>query len=285
MPWLNHLLGKNPVAVLRIGAISFSGARKCIAASLAGRLDRTDGHHQQTNADFLDRFLEIQSSHPRGTISDGQICTWLSINVIAGTETTAITLRAAVYFLAINRIAQKNLHSELSEFEEAFRWKTCHKLPYLDAVVKETLRLHPAIGLSLERVVPEGGVLLPDNRYVPEGTVIGMNPCVLQQDESTFGDSPTEFRPERWLQAPAESYEAYQSRLSKMKISQLAFGYGKRRCLGRSMALLIVHKTIAALLTRFEVNAEQPWMITNHWFMKQRNVGVYLKTRQKGTSD
>ncbi|KAI9665563.1 MAG: 3'-5'-exoribonuclease [Alyxoria varia] len=224
MPWLNHLLGRNPVPAFRVGAVSFSSARKFVAASLAGRLDGTDGHRRSANPDFLDSLLDVQSFHSKGEISDRQICSWLSINVIAGTETTAITLRAAVYFLAANRIAQEKLHGELLETEEASRWKTCYKLVYLDAVVKETLRLHPAIGLSLERVVPEGGILLSDNRYIPEAITIGMNPYVLQQDESIFGDNATEFRPERWLLASNESYEAYQLRVSKMKASQLVFG-------------------------------------------------------------
>ena len=73
-------------------------------------------------------------------------------------------------------------------------------LPYFQAVVKESLRMHPAVGLLLERFVPSGGVQIGDV-FLPEGVVIGANPWVMARDRGVYGDDANQFRPERWLEA------------------------------------------------------------------------------------
>lgn len=60
--------------------------------------------------------------------------------------------------------------------------------------------IHPAVGLLLERVVPPGGANIA-GLWLPEGTVIGMNPWVAARDRTVYGDDADTFRPERWLQA------------------------------------------------------------------------------------
>lgn len=74
------------------------------------------------------------------------------------------------------------------------------ELPYFQAVVKEALRMHPAVGLLLERVVPQGGATL-GGVWFPEGVVVGMNPWVAARDQEAYGDDAYVFRPERWLEA------------------------------------------------------------------------------------
>lgn len=69
--------------------------------------------------------------------------------------------------------------------------------------MKEALRMHPAVGLLLERLVPPGGADFGEIR-LPEGTVVGMNPWVAARDKSVYGNDANEFRPERWLEADEE---------------------------------------------------------------------------------
>ena len=66
---------------------------------------------------------------------------------------------------------------EQGEFGEYVSWKNAKLMPYLDAVIKEGFRMHPAVGQLLERHVPKGGVTLGDV-FLPEGTIVGMNPWV-----------------------------------------------------------------------------------------------------------
>ena len=70
-------------------------------------------------------------------------------------------------------------------------------------MIKEALRIHPAVGFQLERVTPKGGITLCQT-YLPEGTIVGMNAWVLHRDKQVFGDDVETFRPERWLDASEE---------------------------------------------------------------------------------
>ncbi|CAI7650807.1 unnamed protein product [Penicillium viridicatum] len=86
-------------------------------------------------------------------------------NINAGSDTTAISLRAILYYTLKNPQASAKLQQELITALEENRlslpvsWKQSEEqLRYLDAVIKEALRLHPAVGLMLERVVPAKGL-------------------------------------------------------------------------------------------------------------------------------
>jgi cytochrome P450 len=75
-------------------------------------------------------------------------------------------------------------------------------LPYLNAVIKEAMRLHSSVGLLLERHVPAGGATIC-GKYIPGGTIVGINPWVLQHDPTVYPD-PDAFKPGRWLDATPE---------------------------------------------------------------------------------
>jgi cytochrome P450 len=77
-------------------------------------------------------------------------------------------------------------------------WHEVRELPYLDACIMEALRLHPPFCLPFERVVPEGDVMILGT-YLAAGTVVGMNPYIVNRDKDTYGDDADEWKPERWL--------------------------------------------------------------------------------------
>ena len=128
-------------------------------------------------------------------------------------------------------------------------WREACTLPYLGAVIKEALRLHTPVGLILERIVPEGGVSLCGH-FFPEGTIVGCNPAVIHKDERIYGRtySVDEFWPERWLDAPEEER-------AEMERCFMAFGSGKRTCIGKNISLLEVHKLVPLLLMKFKVSS------------------------------
>lgn len=80
-------------------------------------------------------------------------------------------------------------------------------LHYFDAVVKEAARMHPGVGLILERVVPAEGLMLADGRILSPGTVVGMNAWVVHQNKEIFGEDAEYFNPDRWLQSSQETEE------------------------------------------------------------------------------
>ena len=73
------------------------------------------------------------------------------------------------------------------------------ELRYLDACVQEGSRMHPPFALPFERIVPAGGVTILGH-YLPEGTVVGGSPYVVNRDKGTFGEDAEFWRPERWLE-------------------------------------------------------------------------------------
>jgi cytochrome P450 len=113
---------------------------------------------------------------------------------------------------------------------------------YLDAVVKETLRLRPVIPIVVRRLtepVEIGGHLLPAGARVA--------PCIylVHRREDVY-EQPHAFMPERFLEQPAGTY------------TWIPFGGGVRRCLGASFALLEMKQVLGALVERLDIQPSQP---------------------------
>lgn len=253
MPDLDLLMDKNPIK--RFGPPTFAWAGQFSAEALMKRhQDLKDGAPKEYD-DFLDKFLQAKEKHPE-QVDDNMVINYLLVNVIAGSDTTGATLCAAVYYVLKNPEAQRKLEKELDDanLQFAVSWKATQSLPYLDAVMQETMRVHTGVGLMLERIVPKEGFTLPDGRYIPGGTLVGMNPWVIHRNEDVFGPDVESFRPERWLQLDDETEEAYEARIKKMKGSNLVFGAGPRTCIGKFLSLMESYKLISTLFGTFDVS-------------------------------
>ncbi|KAK6828682.1 hypothetical protein RU639_003538 [Aspergillus parasiticus] len=217
--------------------------------------------------DFLGRYIKAKNKM-LDIVDDNVAQMYLVLNIVAGSDTTASAISAAVYYVLKNRAVYSRLQEELrgANLTTPPQWKEVRSLPYLDAVMREAMRVHPGVGLLLERIVPKGGFTLPDGRFVPEGTMVGMNSWVINRNRTVFGPEPDSFKPERWLPAEGEDDEAYQTRFSKMKGTDLTFGAGPWACLGRYISQLESYKFVATLFTMFDVEFEHPdheWEVTN----------------------
>ncbi|KAE8356015.1 cytochrome P450 [Aspergillus coremiiformis] len=281
IPRLDLFLDKNPV--YRLGPPSFGWAVHFSAKQYHKRLTGEKAL-QNHYVDFLDRFIKAKSVMPE-IVDDSIAQMYLLLNIIAGSDTTASAMCAAVYYVLKNPTVYKHLREELrgANLTMPAQWKEIRGLPYLDAVMREAMRLHPGVGLLVERIVPEGGFTLPDGRVVPGGTIVGMNPWVINRDSTVFGAEPDLFKPERWLPAKGETDEVYQARFSKMKGTDFTFGAGSRMCLGRYISQLESYKLVATLFTKFDMelpNLECEWKVTNSWFVRQENIPVLIKERK-----
>lgn len=130
------------------------------------------------------------------------IISWCQQNVQAGSDSTAITLTSVFYHLLKNPDSMSTLLAELDQANllSPVPWDLAHKLPYLDACIKEALRMTPAIGIPLERVAPAGGMELC-GKYFKAGTVLGVNAWVVHMDQEVYGTDAASWRPGRWLEA------------------------------------------------------------------------------------
>jgi cytochrome P450 len=206
--------------------------------------------------DFLTRFLEAKEKDP-GFVDDQRVLALTVANMFAGSDTTAITLRAIFYFLLNNPAQFQKLLDELDKEQAEGRfhrsdnlvdWEEARDLPYLSACVKESMRLHPAVGLTLERIVPAQGVELCGH-FLPSGTIVGCSAWALHAKGSIFGAGTDRFLPERWIDASAEKQ-------MEMNNALFSFGMGSRTCIGKNISLLEMYKLIPAVLRRFEVRSK-----------------------------
>ena len=108
-------------------------------------------------------------------------------------------------------------------------------MPYLQAIIKEGLRMCPPITGLLAKEVPQGGDSFK-GYFLPEGTHIGYSIWNMMRQVETWGNDRNEFRPERWLEASPE-------RLQKMdSVWELVFAHGRWQCLGKKVALMELNK-------------------------------------------
>lgn len=148
----------------------------------------------------------------------------------AGHETTATSLPWVLHEIAERPEVQARLHAEIDAGGET---------PYLDAVIKETMRLRPviaAVGRVLQKPYTIAGWDLP------AGTLVSPSIYLAQRDPATWPD-PERFDPTRFLDARISPY-AY-----------LPFGGGSRRCIGMAFALYEMRVVLATMLARLRVSS------------------------------
>lgn len=172
----------------------------CLTERFASPIDRKD---------FLQMFLKAKDNHPQ-VVNDRQVVSYSLTNVFAGSDTTAISLRSVFYNLLKNPRILQNVLQEIDEtigerdcYQQPISFAESNKMTYTQSVLKEAMRTHPAVGLLLERRVPEGGCHIA-GEWLPGGTIVGINPWVLHRDKQVFGDDADVFRPERWLDTDPE---------------------------------------------------------------------------------
>lgn len=157
----------------------------------------------------------------------------LTTLLAAGHETTANTLLWAVHLLTTHPLVLDALEQEILNVASDDIGSVM-KLPYLDAVLKEVLRLHPVVPLVMRSTLKPCtlmGYALPADRYV------GIATYALHTNEKVWGD-PLKFRPERFLERDYSVYEF------------VPFGGGNKKCLGYGFALFEMKLVLFALLSQ-----------------------------------
>lgn len=168
--------------------------------------------------------------------------------ILGSNDTTAVTLTWTLSLLLNHPNALRRVRAELDaqvgpgrQVDEA----DVKSLPYLRAVVKETMRAHPSLPLSAPR---EAAADCHVAGYrVPAGTRLIVNLWKIHRDPRVWAD-PDEFRPERFLGDNKEGM-GYKG----TGFEYMPFGAGRRVCPGIGFALSVVHLTLARLVHGFEV--------------------------------
>lgn len=199
--------------------------------------------------------------------------------ILAGSDTTASALRVIMLYVMTHHRVYTKLQAEIDEAVRAgvapaapaiISDAAVRRLPYLGAVVREAMRVHPVVAGLFPRIVPKGGdVVIVDGveHFLPEGTLIGCSPWGMHRNNrAVYGDDADVFRPERWFISDDEPGGT--EKLARMKkVNDMMFGSGRWSCLGRIVALIEIHKTIFELLRHFNFelsHPHQPWTVHNN---------------------
>jgi cytochrome P450 len=163
------------------------------------------------------------------------------LQIVAGSDTSAATIRVVLLNLMSAPLIYHRLQSEIDSFSTDGKISSpitdseARQMPYLQAVIREGLRITPpATGLFPKTVPPEGDTL--NGIFVPGGTQIGSAAYGIQHSKKIFGQDADLFRPERWLEAEGDKLIEMQNTVD------LGFHYGKYQCLGKPVALMELNK-------------------------------------------
>lgn len=226
--------------------------RKMCQDIIQKRRDTIEKRKDQTEPeahDLLGALLEGRDPKTGEGLSDDSIIDNMITFLIAGHETTSGLLSFAFYYLLANPQTMEKARQEIDQVSEGSPITVQHlsKLPYLNAVLKETLRLQPtAPGFILS--APKDEVL--GGKYpIPANTPIAVLLHMVHLDKAVYGENAAEFKPERMLdenfnKLPPNSWKP--------------FGNGMRGCIGRAFATQEALLIIALLLQSFTFEMADP---------------------------
>jgi cytochrome P450 family 110 len=192
--------------------------------------------HSEGREDILALMLSARDEQGEG-MSDEHIRDELRTLLIAGHETTAITLAWALYAIHRHPEVRERLQAELDALGPDATPEAIAQLPYLGAVVDETLRLHPIVEVAFR-------VLRKPWRFgeyeLPAGVTIAPAIALVHRRPDLYPE-PAAFRPERFLTSKPKPYE------------YLPFGGGNRRCIGAAFSLFESRIAIGTILRELEL--------------------------------
>ncbi|CZR68485.1 related to pisatin demethylase cytochrome P450 [Phialocephala subalpina] len=231
-------------------------ALKYVKVITEDEIERYDQEEKDTGrTDFLAQIRGKQAKD--GSISQRDEMNHLSNNL--------------VYQKLVAEIEEADRNGGLSEF---VTYEECLKLTYLQAVIKEAMRMHPGVGFPLERFVPPEGAVICGT-HLPGGTNICMSAPTVHYDKAIFGADVHEFRPERWLETTPDQ-------LKTMDRAFLAFGYGARTCIGKNISIMEMGKFVPQIFRHFDIEWASPkpeWETHAAWFWKQSEIIVKFVSR------
>ncbi|XP_047051559.1 cytochrome P450 76M5-like [Lolium rigidum] len=230
-----------------LSALDLSGGRRAAAAKLVrfdkffdAVIDRRQNSAEK-HCDLLESLLELPA---KSQLERPVIRALLTDLFIAGSHTTTTTVEWAMAELLRNPTKMAKARAEL---KEAFGSGNAEEgdlanLPYLQAVIKETMRLHPPAPLLLPHEVSESGVTL-GGFSVPKGARVFINVWAIGRDAEVWPE-PEAFAPERFLDREVD----FRGR----SFEYIPFGSGRRACPGMPLAVAVVPMVLASLLHEFE---------------------------------
>ncbi|XP_044505090.1 flavonoid 3',5'-hydroxylase 2-like [Mangifera indica] len=205
-------------------------------------------HQRKGKPDFLDVLLaSLENSDDDQRLTITNIKALLLNLFTAGTDTSSSIIEWAIAEMLKNPIILKRAHEEMDRVigrNRRLQESDLSKLPYLQAICKETFRKHPSTPLNLPLVSTEGCVV--NGYYIPANTRLSVNIWAIGRDPNVW-ENPLDFTPERFF---SEKYAKIEPRGNDFEL--IPFGAGRRICAGTRMGINLVEYILATLVHSFE---------------------------------
>jgi len=210
------------------------------------QLRREGRKRQDGRVDFLSAILD--EKNPDFNLSKDEILENTIILLLAGLDTTYMAVNICLYEILHHpenfEKLQREVRSAFTSLEEVTGEKVA-RLPFLSAIINESLRLLPPVGGKISLRNSPGAEV--DGIYVPKGVAVTTDLYSIHRSPAYWADAAS-FRPERWIDnGPGTKYE------NDLRSVLKPFGTGTRQCIGRHMAMKSVRLMLTKLAFRFDV--------------------------------
>jgi len=259
LPWLiklpnqrNKLLGNLRQALSDI-------AEELLARSRAEKEGLNVEEETVEEKSIIGLLIKAESSSTELQLSREEVAAQMNVLLIAGYETTSISLTWALIELSRNLEKQQKLRDELSQFSGMDpTWEQLTSgLPYLDSVVHEILRLHPPVTETVrmaaeDDIIPLSSPVVTSagqtitSVMIKKGSIVASPIRAMNMSEAFWGPNAKEFEPERWLvdsDVPAREISGHRHLLT--------FSDGARMCLGRNFAIAEFKAALSVLIRNY----------------------------------
>ncbi|CAI5442490.1 unnamed protein product [Caenorhabditis angaria] len=239
------------------GGGPFVNVMKTIENAIKKRIETRNQYGINEPIDFIDLFLdakvdeietdkfdEFKKSNTKvgKKLTIDEIIGQCFVFLVAGFDTTALTLTYISYLLATNPDKMRKVQKEINEnckSSSSISFDELTNLKYLDCVIKETLRLYPLATLANSRNCMKTTQV--GDFLIEKGTGIQIDTWTLHHDPQIWGEDVEEFKPERFIEPSVDLKSCY-----------LPFGLGPRQCIGMRLANTTLKLLLARILMKFD---------------------------------
>ncbi|EGZ17537.1 hypothetical protein PHYSODRAFT_499752 [Phytophthora sojae] len=232
-----------------------------VEKALARRSSRVENPEKKAGGDIVSLFLDSAGSSNEKQFDPKYLRDIVVNFLIAGRDTTAQALSWFFFNISKNPRVEAAIRNELAQRLPKVKAEAAtpsmqdvSQLVYLEAALKETLRLHPSVPVEPKQTLKD--TTLSDGTFVPAGSAIALANYAMGRMPQVWGPDAEEFKPERWIDPSTWKLIA----VSAYKFA--SFNAGPRMCLGMNLAMLEMKLVVAGLLSKFHIEVLNPENVT-----------------------
>ncbi|KAI8633515.1 cytochrome P450 [Xylariaceae sp. FL1651] len=237
--------------------IKLFGPKPTDTSGLGSMMKMTNDEVHKRYVGEVNDTKDILASFRRHGVTEAECQTEALFMFVAGSETSSSAIRIALLYLTATPMVYQKLKADIKAAIISGRASSpitaaeARDLPYLQAVIYESMRIRPVATATFSREVPPEGDTI-HGQFIPGGTAIGPNLSAVMRSKALFGEDADVFRPERFLEVDEET------RTEMQRNVELNFGYGRWMCAGKPIAWLELYKTLFELLREFDFQIIDP---------------------------